>query len=883
MKREIIEDTDVLLFGRFGGLSSASYNRTGDIVYQDKLVNAFVNKRGEVVKRAGSQVNTSIAYFEDSTGNGVCRFVFDNTRYMVAKVGRSIVLMSTKDGVGYISFRTFNSLFAPKAANDIPSFAVKVEGNYCHVLIAVANAPMQSITIVKSILLNPLITGNTISGSLQVPVSGSVLTATNSIVRQNNTFAVPTSLTHTEASVSINVSSADVNSINTSDSIRIHSFFFLRFVDSQYYPGLYLVNSALRRNQVPLDVNVQVPQELQENPIINEPAQLVDRETLWIYSSNTKQTKVTNRQPANGNEWDFSDGGYFTGAGMLTNPSPSFVSFGGFSTLSSGGSNTTVQICRLRRVLVDGLTGNLRCHVDKQLRTPVYHDENTNPIAFSGVDPAYFSFASAGANLNLSSVVELTHVVTSFGLGSSVLVNLDPNDGSLVIGDGYCIPLYGYGFATSDGIYPSTVAFVGNRLVLVGRGSRVIFSHADWNYRGISFNNCQVSSINFSETSAFSVQLGQGSSVIKGLESVNGVAVVATDKGIFRISSASSATRPANANDAVVTRVSSEVIPNANCFTVFDNSLYYVSSNGLYSLTYEEQAAELVNQSMSEHVSDRFSNANSLSYLNDLRSFAITFDNSDEILAMNVDSQSYYSIRFATSRKPTVDNNGFTFLVAGNVGEQHLLICSFSQTQTTDLSNFSSVFSYSLPGRSITLTHLPTNVDNLVCPAELVQLLTTAKVTLASGSNHVRLIGSDSTFVVEYPTTNAPLPIDCYLVTKAFFSDRVDRAHRIRGISLLFAGAGSVTGALVQPTDDFVDRLNVIESWVVGEQTQQGEQMLNAAYPRYAARASAGNSNLVKLKLLGITEAWQMALRLNNVRLLGYQWDTSVKSRKRLH
>lgn len=878
--RTVTEDPDVQLISSFGGLASASYNRTGDIVYQDKLVNAFVNKRGAIVKRGGSVVNTSIAYFDNSTGNGVQRFTFDDTKYMLAKVGRSLVLTATKDNVGYVAYTTYPDVFLDKGANDKPSFAVRIEGSYCHVLVATANTGMVSVTIVKSVLINFGVSTTTVTGTLQVPIAGSVITSANSLLRQDATLYQPATVTHSGGSISLSIPSG--TSINTSKTLRLHSFYLLRFVDAQFYPGLYMVNSALRRNQVPLDVNVQVPLELQTNPIVNEPTQLVDRETLWLYGANVKRTKVSNRQPANGNEWDFSDGGFLTGSGLFTNPSPSFVSFGGYSTLSTNGSSTTVQMSRLRTVLLEGLTGNFRLHVDKSLRAPIFHDSNTTVIALTGFKPKYFSFAEPSVNLNLSAVVELTHIAgTIASINSDIIVNLDPNDNPITIGNGYCIPLYGYGFATSDGIYPDVVAFVGNRLVLTGRDARVVFSNADWNYRGISFNNCQISTINFSETSAFSVNLGQGSSAIKGFESVNGVSVVATDTGIFRISSSASASRPANASDAVVSRVSSELLPNGECFTVFDNRIYYASSNGLYSLEYSEQQAELVNQSISENVSNKFTNVNTLSYVKELRSFLITFDNLNEILALNVDTNTYYTLKFATIAKPQIDDSGFYFTVAGE-SSTNLLVCSFDSSQPTDLSNFSSVFGYSLPGRSLTITHKPTSCNALVCPAELLALFTTAKHTLASGDNHARLIGSDSALVTEYLSHTSALPIDSYMVSKAFFANRLDQSSRIQSISLILAGVGSVWGALVQPTNDYSDRAVAIEQWLIGDQLYEGEPMLNAAFPRTQVRANAGNTSLAKLMLLGISESWQIAMRLNNISLLGLQFNTLVKSRKRL-
>lgn len=869
---QTIDDPDLQIVSSFGGLSSASYNRTGDVVYQDKLVNAYVANNGEIVKRAGSKVNTGISYYDSATGNGVKRFTFDNTNYMIAKVGRSlIVTASTTDN--YIGYRTYGNIFSDAGANDVPSFAVRVESSYCHVLIATANCQMVTITIVKNILTAPSVASNNLSATLRIPVYGSnILSISNTIIRQGNTLFQPAGLTHSLASVSL--TSSLVPTLDLGKIIRSHSFFLLRVVDAEYMPGLYMVNTAIRRNSVPLDVNVQVPAELQSNAIINEPSQDLSYQTLRVYANNTLQTKVTNRQPASNTEWDFSDGGYQAGSGMFTSQSPAFVSFGG---LISGGTATTVQIARLRNVLLNVPISDMSCYVDKIQKSPTFYDASTSTIT-SG-SPKYFSFASPGVNLSLSSVVELIHVGnTTANLNSTVIVNLDTNDAAITIGDGYCFPLYGYSYASVDGSFPDTVAFVGNRLVITGKISRVVFSNADWNYRGISFNNLQISSINFSETSAFSVTIGQETSNIKGFESVNGVAVIATDNGVYRISASSNANQPANSSDAIVTRVSNEIVINNQCFSVFGNRIYYASNNGLFALQYSNETQELVNESLSTNVGDKFVAVNSLSYVEDMRSFMMTFTGTNEILAWNVDTECYYSIKFATSLLPTIDDDGFYFNVPGD-GVTYMLICTFDKASSTDLSNFN--FSYTLPGRWCNVTNLPSSVDALVCPSELVQLLTTEKVVQTSGSNHVRSLTGKSFTVIEYAAGQV-LPIDAYVVSKAFYGSRLDQSSRVASVNIMLAGVGSVAVAVVHPTNDYTDRATRIDVWNINSNGYQGEPMLNAAYPKYNIRSSSGDTNVIRLRQLGISEAWSLALKITDVSLLGFQFITNVKSRRRL-
>lgn len=871
--REITQDADLQLLSSFGGLSSASYNSTGDVVYLDKLTNAYVNSRGEILKRAGSIVNTTIPIADNATGNGVHKFSFDNTLYMVAKVGTSVVLLCSTNGQTYTTYRTYTSIFPTKAADDVPSFATKIEGDYCHVLMAIANNQMISITLVKSVLVSAAKVGNTLTGQLSTPISGSVLNSTNVIVRQGNQTFQPASVSHSTANISI--TSANVPTLDTLKPIKLHSFFVLRFCDSQYLPGLYFNNSAVRKNQVALDVNVPVPTEIQQNPIVNEPSQSLSIESVQVYEGTTKRNKVGT--PTTANDWNFSDGGYLVSAGAAPNQSPSFVAFGGFSALATSGSSTTVTMYRLRSTLTNGTIGNLKAYVDKTQKTPTYYDASASTITGVTLRPSYYSFANS--SVNLAAVVELVDTSpTLWGVSNQTVVNLDPNDGALVIGDTYCIPLYGYNLMIRDGIYPDAIAFIGNRLVMATKDSRVVFSNADWYYRGISFNNCQVSTVNFSETSAFSVSIGQNTSSILAFTSNNTYAAIATNTGIFRVSSASNANKPANATDAVVTQVSSEVVPGVNSFTVFDNRIYYVSSNGMYALEFSEQVQELTNTSMSVNVSNKFTNVKSIAYVDEIRAFVISFSNTSELLAFNIDSESYYSIKFATPVKANVTSSSIQFVFAGE-SSTYLMVASFGKQLTTDFVNFSGV-SFSIPQRSALVTHMPSSVDGLCTPAELASTIApTQKLVVASGDNSVLLLGGGSVLLTEPDVTT----INSSLVTKAFFGGRLDQSARVASVSLMLAGTGDLITSVFYPSNNYSDRTASFELWTLTDATYQGEPMLNAAYPSYGVRASAGNTNVIKLRQLGISESWQLALKLGNtLRLLGLQFETHVKSRKRL-
>lgn len=879
--KQILQENDTPVIASFGGLSSTSYNTTGDIVYLDKLVNAYVDKAGQLRKRKGSITNAALTWTDGTIGVGVHRFKFDGVFYLLIKVGDTLTLYASNDGRNYNTACQKQFVFNNLARNDKPTFATKIEGNLCHILIAMPSNQLVSFTIVKS-TMTATVVGSTMTGNISVQVNGvNVINVNNCIARTTTPLLgiyFPLAVTHNNSSFSF--TGTFVNQIPTGTIVDVHSFFWLRYCDASYYPGFYLTNSALRRNTLPLDVNVAMPQELATNPLINDPVFNPYIESAKVYANSVLQTKVGTRNPTAITEWDFSDGSYYTGAGLLTNPTPAFISFGG---LVAGGQNTTISINRLRPVVISGAAiADIEVFVDKITRVATYYDSNGTVIGAGA--PYYFSLATSNVLLNLSSVVEIVDKRNFSGAGAAnTVADLDESTGRYIINDGYCVPLYGYNFVINNRFFPSIVSVVGNRIILAGSDSRIIFSNSDWNYRGFTFNNCQISTIGFSANSAFSVNLSQGSSEIRGVNSVNGVLVVATDIGIFRISS-SETTQPPTADNAVVSRVSNEVLPNNDCFNIFDNRVFYVSSNGLFQLEYNQDKDELANASMSTHVSNKFTNVNALTYSEELRSFLVTFSDTNEIVAMSLDSESWYSIKFATSAKPAIErgNDGFYFIANDGALTQSLLSCQWDNASTNDVSNLGGFFPLDLPGRSVNITQAPTNVDALVCPAELLKLLSPANIVLSPGSNHARTVGETSVSIVESVAGVQPLPVTAYAVSKVFLTDRMDRANRVRSVNLMLTeSVGSFSIAFVQPTNDLVDRAQTVETYLIGT-NEMGEPLLNNEFPAYQIRASAGNTNNVKIRSTGISEGWAVALKFNGVGIAGLQFDTSVKSRRRL-
>lgn len=883
--KQVLQDADIPVVSSFGGLSTASVNTSADPIYFEKLINAYVNSGGAVQKRSGSLVNSSVAWYDGRFGYGIHRFKFDGVFYLMVKLSDTVVMLASVDGLNYTIVWQRAGIFGGRALDEKPTFATKVENNFCHVFIATASNQLIDVVLVKSTINNVSISGSTASGAIVPGILGANrITSTNSLLKYKGAIFTASSVTHTDASVAA-YTGTNINTVPNGSLVDIHTFFWTRCADAIYYPGSYLVNSAIRRNSLPLDVNIALPDDIVSQPIINEPTQNLAIASMVVYANAVAQTKV-NRNPANQFEWDFSDGSYYTGVGLLTNRTPSFISFGG---LIGGGQNTTISMARLRRQLIGNTIANTQVFVDKTLTSATYHDINGNTI-ISGV-PYYFSFLGANPNINLSSVVELIDTTNYAGSGATAsIVNLEAVAfDSVQVGDGWCLPLYGYNYVIKNkSNFPPIVSVVGNRLILTGNDSRIVFSSADWMYRGCTFNNIQLSTINFGSASAFAINMTQGSSEVRAVTVVNGVVVVGTDTGIFRISG-SSVNTPATAEAAVVSRLSNEILPNNNCFALFDNKVYYVSRTGMYELEFSEERGELANRSMSTmiRVTD-FATVNAMSYVESIRSFLISFSNTNKLLALNVDTASFWILKFATSLTPIVERgfDGFFFIVPSNDPlENALLSCVFTDTQANDLANLGGWFAYALPGRSVTVGVNPTNVDALVVPAELVKLVTpTAPVVVTTGDNNLRCYGTDTLVTIqEYPSSTAPLPVWSYMVTKAFTSDRLDRANRIRGVSVLSTGTGFLGVRFGMVGDAYADRADEVLVYTIGAPTYTGELLLNAAIPQYVVRGYEGNTINTKIRTAGIREAWNLAMQITTgLGLIGLQFDTSVKSRKRL-
>jgi hypothetical protein len=907
--KQLTPDPDTPIVSAFEGLSSATLNTTIDPIWLDKLTNAYVDENKEIRKRCGSKVTNLISNVNHDVAFQIFRFVLDNENYVIVRNGTGLTLSGINYEGIYRSFVFKSQCFRLESLNETATFDLVADNNHGHVLIATPSSPLVSFCCL-------IRRGNVVSLSsdqktIQFTIDG--WPKNNSLSDLNCCIWSPTSFLHRPTSVTQNnntitfTSASSFSWAEVGQTIKFHAFYWLRFADANYYPGSYLSFSAVRKNSVPLDVNVTVPPTLVDNPIINEPqSQPIDIPSLLVFKSNPPNaaaplyTWKQNNLPLNSDEWAFSNGSYLiTTPAQQTNPSPAFVAFGGLQT---GNAPSSLLFCRLRKILLgNGLLvpiSEMKIFVDKkQLSFPTFHDSNGTPI--SSGSASFFSTANYDPSLpgyrnpgtSADAIVELILSTPWRSSWSTSVVDLEPNpsDGSIEIGDSWIIPLYGYNSIadTINHSYPFIVKVVGNRLILAGRDNTVAFSHSDWSYRSISFNNLQVSTIEFNQASAFSIKLNCAN--VKGISSLNGVVFASSDKGIFQIKGSSSSQNPPSATDAQAAFFSLER-PNSEGFCVFDNQLFFASESGLFALTFNDSTNNYETIKLSEHVSQFWlqQQPSSIVWSPSLRSILVNWASSSQLLALHVDSSSFYTIKVATSLPIWLNSTFDGFFVKSYTLPPNpsgvVVVCEWDRSLSrdfVDLPLLSDKFNVDLPGPSLLLSPTPTDCSPLTTPAEFISLFS-PKAKQAPGYNHAQSTDGSSFLISELQGGMREFPIIASLVTKAFSGPKFDHSYQLRHFSLIVRGSGTLVARIVLCSPTYDDTLDELLSFSIGSPTNLGEGLLNAAF---LPHPQPGSSSLIRLKAAGSAEAFQLALLFPDsaspdFAVAGIKFDTTSKQRK---
>lgn len=889
--RQPTQEADTPIIGAFGGLSSASYTTTGNVTNAQKLTNAYVNKRNEITRRQGSSIVGSVQSLTTANASLLCShsFSFDNRNYVLVREGYNLRLL-TLEGGAVVDVKTKNLIFNTLDVVERTNFTTVVEDNNCYVICTQRNTlPVVFVILKRDVFISSKTNNNNFTLSTNNYPTGDIVTQDNLLLYNSANVYVPIT-TASQSSFTVTISSATPVLEPANTSVRIHMVFACLGVSAAYYPGTYLYNTAVRKNLVGLDVNVQIPTELVSNPLITEPViQDLSINTLQAYKTNgnpaTAYNRVFTRQPTNVDDYEFSDGSYRIDPTIFTVRTPSFI---GFGALQSPTTDTKVYMFRMRStgVLMPNyalLKSRFSLYIDKVLNTVTTYSQTGAITTDDSVGTYYYSLGkSASPGINLSAVVELFY--RNFGAANPI-VDLTQNQPSVVINDFYLFPFYGLSAVSDVGgnLFPSICQTVGNRVVLTGFTNKIAVSNSDWDYRGISWNNFQVSTINFSETSAYLVSLTQSTSVVKAVSSVNGVIFVGTDSGIYRISG-TNANVPPNAQSLNVSRVSNEVVAGQSSMAIYSNRVFYVSKNGLYSLEYNRDNEEINATPLSAEVSDYFFSftPSTITYSDYYRGFLISFVETSTILVYLLETETYCVFRVASNAvvraTPMLDGYQATINTT-TAGINHVLFCKWDNS-STDVSNALSA----LPPNSLmsfnTQVFTENNqVNTLVTPAELLDTLN-AGLRQSYGKENARAVAGNIT-IAEGATTNNPTPIISSFVSKGFSSQKLVAANRVRAVNLLLAGSGVAVVKVVYQTQDYNDRVPDIRLVSIDAAVgYQGEGLLNY---QYAEQSSVGDNTNVRLRVSGVGEAWELAVSWNgDIKMLGYQFDTSSKKRGRL-
>lgn len=878
-------DQDQLFVGDFKGMATAGGSYAASPEYLDYLMNATTTREGTIKQRGGSRLlfATSTAAYTETY-----QFSFGGNDWLLARFGVSFTLYKIIYDLGepytLVTHCVKNNVLRSASASEPATYAIKTEGNYCHVLCATASTCLISFclclrdVIIKTAtattatadmgqwyqLLNDnskFIIGDTISPTLTMTNVGRLITATWAI---------------TPPSVVVGV------------KIQLVSCFWIRFVDANYYRGQDLYNNALRRNTIPLDVNVEIPESLRRNYIYNEPNQDLDYETYKVYSTTTTGAssflKVTNKQPLVSTSWDFSDGSYRAVNTQITTRTPNYVAFGG---LESGNVSNKVNVCRLRTILVSSFEyptiTDLAVYVDRALTTGVVYHSFNGTVVTSG-EPKYFSFistASTPPGVPLEGVVEICHTIETtggVGVNKGVAVDISTSTDQAFIGDGFLIPLYGYSLIARQKSFsfPSVVRIIGNRMLLSGN-NRILVSSSDWNYRGVSFNNCQVSTLNFGSNSPYIIDIEQDGGNVKSIASVNGVLIVLTTKYTYRISGATYNSVP-TAENAVVSRLTNQTA-GRNGLVVFDNQVYLANRNGMYKVAYDRNSDSGVLEELSLPVTNLFTSEPSVvTYSKTLNSILLQFSGNSKLLRYDLLSKTWSYIQIAIPYTIQLFNDVDGFLLVNGLNQ---ILGSWSNIEIYDLINVGIIISFTIAANTASVNTTPTDASFLATPAELQQPISLNGIILPAYNKQSRTLIAP-TSVTESTAGNVPKPVISCAVTKALYGAKLTTASRVRDVELLFKQSGQATVALSavgdersSPDKQQVWNVNVAASgttFVTGAYTSENTQPL---YP-------SSDTASVCLSAMGISEAFSVAVQLNGLDLVGFQLNSSTKATRKL-
>lgn len=853
------------LLSTFMGLSSNTNIASSDVTYADLANNVYINSEAKVKQREGSKVIANYNDVSVTQVNNPFKYRFADRDYILSKIGDDAYLdLLDSDGEQEITL-TKTGAYGTFATNNSATFTQIIDDDVNWIISGVQENRLRAFAQIKRecYVTNVIDMDNVEITMQRYPSPDSITTANTILFDTSGNRIVTNSLSQVFFTITANIPS---HGYINHDRVIAVMFYACSCEYANYYPGSYLYNSSIRRNIADVDVNVPVASDILDTPILNEALPDLTANVIKAYQDPLTPYTLA-ALPTTAYEYAMTDGSFTPGAGSLT-PSPEFFSFGGLH--GGGGVPTYVNQYRLRNVPESkGLNISstfVAVYVNKLSSSSLYG------VTFYDETGAVTTTACRYIQVNcgLSDVVECFYF-SSLTVPTTVNIVDLSDDNAIFIGDGFFIPLYGYdNISSSQGAsFPTIAQAVGNRLILTGRNNKVAVSNADWKYRGISWNNFQVSSINFSSNSAYIVTLLQGVSKVSAVNSVNGVVIVGTDVGVFRISGENNITPP-NATTARVSKIADGLVDNQQCLLVWEGRVFVANEFGLYKLEYAQQSEDIVVQSISINVQDFFvKRVNALMYSPYYRSLMMSFYDSDGLLVYNLYSDTFTQFLPSFSDSLNVTQGIDGYLITSDQDNTYkgnalkcFLVCNWT-SDSTDLSNVSGI-----TAPNLTLTNRSVAVSGVTDASSLCSAVEKfSSLEQCYGKNTLKGTGT-----AEDTTTTGvtPYPIISFYRTKAFISDRLFNSNRLRFFLTLISGIGSGTFWLYGR-----DRESRQTTYTIGSDgTKTIDDQL---YEQVVS-----DMDFVKLRSEGVGEYFYMVCQLSGIELVGFQLDLSSQGSRQL-
>lgn len=701
-------DDNVLVSDISGGLnktSSALNQPLGDSPF---MRNVRVNEAGNVVTRHGTQ------YVEELTSSSTVGFAAVSYK---TKAGRNLVFIKNTvhiDVYEFIATKTdqVDSFTKLMTKTDVwPAIASGIR--FDHVVTNETNSRII------------LTTGIATPVQIQLFETSQTITSGSTI----NNFTVDSPLTeHASTSnivVWVNGTRTDISSVSfASDTLTVTftdalaagtyfvDFMFITWqwwAEAALFEGRSLYQPQTRNDSDVLDLSVAIPTDLIRtfNAVKPGAFNVLAYETT-VYSD--EYVYNVSRQPLTYSQFAFSQG-------VTYDPADNNDLVPGISHVTFGQLSGTNTISEVHFVKAENLRFNGGAKIAGQDLLVLVDDEaatqNVSTGAASGTsfgDSYYLRNTPAGA---VSQFYNTSGVVTSastpaeyisfdatpfVGLAFNSLVKIiNKNDNSFAgtaatntytasnnYKDGNLVPAYGlYEWADyAAGSFPRTCELYQGRLVFGGfpnKPLQVVFSNTfDSAEPDVFFNDFSVATQDLESTDAVAVFVSsvENDAAITAIKSFAGSLFVFTANKTIRLFGGDSGITPVSINSSVVASIGAL---NAQCVELVDNSVIYLSSNGLYQLTPALQVGDFTVRPASANITSLLKNINNANVAwitynsNDNEMFVAVTDNDSSLVANRLyhlslfrEAWTEYALfygRFNTSYGLTVSaNQAFTLM-----------------------------------------------------------------------------------------------------------------------------------------------------------------------------------------------------------------------------